>query len=108
MKLFKNTVVSDPYSETLVAIKESIRALNGGDLFEPVYFNKMKISSDSLHWEGRTSMKLNVVFCDEKGILRGDLISSSKTGAGTVFGHNLEGIEMKDLIGILKSIQNKQ
>lgn len=101
---FENFSTADLHRDTLLAIKENLKAINGGDLSEPVYCDMVKVSS----WGKGSAMKLSVIFCDDNGVLRGDLVSSSKRGTnGAVFGQNLEGIEMNDLIVILKSLQNR-
>jgi len=91
--------------EVLAAIKGKIKAINRGDTCEPVYLKNMQISNKIMPWVEGVSFTLTAVFCDERGVLRGDLAENSKSiGSGIIFGQNIENMDVNHLTKILDEL----
>ncbi|MDR3237800.1 MAG: hypothetical protein LBT84_04775 [Spirochaetia bacterium] len=91
--------------EVLISIKNKIKAINKGDAGEPVYLENLRISNKIMPWVDGVSFTLNAVFCDEKEILRGDLMENSKAaGCGIIFGQNIENMDVNHLTNILAAL----
>jgi len=91
--------------ELLAVIKRRIKVINNGDVGEPVYLKNVRISSKAMPWVEGVSFTLTAVFCDEKGILRGDLAENSKAiGSGIMFGQNIENMGIDHLTKILAEL----
>ena len=89
----------------LAAIKRKIIVINNGDFGEPIYLKKVRIASKTFPWLEGVSLALTAIFCDEKGILRGDLAENSKSmGSGIIFGQNIESMDISHLTKILAEL----
>ena len=84
-------------------IKDKMKAITGGDISEPVYLKNVSVL-DSECSPGGTPvyMTLNSIFCDDDGVLCGDLVGELQSFTdGIIFGQSIEYLQMEDLENIL-------
>ena len=100
-----NISTAETRREILASIKRRVKAINNGDIGEPIYLKNVRISNKVMPWVEGVSFTLTAIFCDEKGILRGDLAENSKAiGSGIMFGQNIENMDVNHLTKILAEL----
>jgi hypothetical protein len=96
-------------ADIIRAIKEKMGEIANGDLSEPLYLKNVTVLDSSCSPNDEpVYMKLNSIFCDEEGILCGDMVGDLNNFAnGIMFGQSVEELQLEDLENILDNLNDE-
>lgn len=96
---------SEVQNELIDSIKKKISRITDGDPSEPVYLKDIRVADPEGDDVTSSRLKLNSIFCNEAGILCGDLVGEVRSFTdGIIFGQSIEDLSIKDLEKIVKAL----
>jgi hypothetical protein len=100
---------SECTSDLIHEIKERLFSITRGDFSEPVYLSNVSILDHRQSGTGETVyLKVNSIFCDDEGVLCGDLVSENGNYSSNIlFGQSIEEIPSEELENILDHLNDE-